>query len=267
MNNQAIGIFDSGIGGLTVANAISSIMPHEKLIYFGDTEHMPYGEKSSDLIQEFSVKITRYLIEKKKCKAIVIACNTASAMAYNYLKEKYLGQIPIINVIDPMIELLVKEKYANVGIIATRGTISSEVYQSKLKRRAPKQKFSAMATPLLASMIEENHIEDDISQAIIKNYLGDAHLKGIDALVLACTHYPLIAHIIDQFYSGRVKLLRSGDIVAEKLMDILTREDLLHGIRSKSTNEFIVSDLTDNFIKSAKNFYGQTISLKEVKLG
>jgi glutamate racemase len=266
LNSQSIGIFDSGIGGLTVANAISSALPKEHLIYFGDTEHMPYGEKSSELIQEFSVKITKYLIEKKKCKAIVIACNTASAMAYKYLKEEYLGKIPIINVIDPMIELLVDSNYQNVGIIATRGTISSGVYQDKLNRRAPHQKYTAIATPLLASMIEENHIEDDVSKAIIHSYLGDPSLSEIDALVLACTHYPLIAPIIDAYFNHKVTLLKSGEIVAKKLTAILQKENLLASDHLGKENEFIVSDKTKNFENSAKNFYGQRIKLKEVKL-
>lgn len=265
MNENSIGIFDSGIGGLTVANAISRALPHEKLIYFGDTEHMPYGEKSGELIQEFSVKISKYLIDVKKCKAIVIACNTASAMAYSHLKEKYLGKVPIINVIDPMIEWIVNENFQKVGIIATRGTIESEVYQNKLKRRAPKQKYSVLATPLLASMIEENFIHDEISQAVITKYLSNPKLKNIDALVLACTHYPLIAPIIDDFFEHRVQLLKSGNIVAEKLKSILTKENLLHPSKTKKDNEFIVSDLTKNFEKSAKNFYGKKISLKEQK--
>ena len=266
MKTNSIGIFDSGVGGLTVANAISRLLPQENLVYFGDTEHMPYGEKSSELIQEFSIKISKYLIEVKHCKAIVIACNTASAVAYSYLKEKYLGEVPIINVIDPMIELIVSENYKKVGIIATRGTIASNVYQNKLKRRCPHQNYAALATPLLASMIEENFVTDEISQAVIRKYLSDPVLSNIDALVLACTHYPLIAPEIDDFYQGKVSLLKSGEIVALKLKQILQKEMLLNQSKNKPNHEFIVSDLTKNFEKSAKNFYGKKINLKEVKL-
>jgi glutamate racemase len=266
LNNQSIGIFDSGIGGLTVANAISSLLPNEKIIYFGDTEHMPYGEKSAELIKEFSVKITDYLIEVKRCKAIVIACNTASAVAYNHLKDTYLGKIPIINVIDPMVELLVERKYQKLGIIATRGTVDSNIYQEKIKRRAPNQDFAVLATPLLASMIEENSIDDDISRAVLSKYLSDESLTGIDALVLACTHYPLIAPTISNYFNHRVELLNSGEVVAQKLKHILELENLKTDSKSDAQNEFIVSDLTPNFIKSAKNFYGSSINLKEVKL-
>lgn len=265
MNAKSIGIFDSGIGGLTVANAISRLLPNEHLVYFGDSEHMPYGEKSPELIQEFSIKITNYLIEKKKCKAIVIACNTASAVAYNHLKQHYEGRVPIINVIDPMIELLVNHPYRKVGIIATRGTVDSGVYQSKLDRRAPKQKYAVLATPLLASMIEENFIHDEISTTVIHKYLSHKTLNNIDALVLACTHYPLIAKEISKFYNNSIELLLSGKIVAEKLQSILIKEDMLRsGV--KKENEFIVSDLTKNFEKTAMKFYGSRINLKEIKL-
>ncbi len=265
LNSRNIGIFDSGIGGLTVANAISSLLPNEHLVYFGDSEHMPYGEKSPELIQEFSVKITKYLIEEKNCKAVVIACNTASAVAYNHLKKLYEGRIPIINVIDPMIELVVASTFQNLGIIATRGTIDSKVYQNKLDRRVPNQKYAVLATPLLASIIEENFIHDEISSTVIAKYLSDPILDGIDSLVLACTHYPLIAGDISAFYQHRVQLLLSGPVVAEKLKFILEKENMLSKERTRE-NEYIVSDLAKNFEKSAEKFYGTRINLKEVKL-
>lgn len=265
MNSQSIGIFDSGIGGLTVANAISSLLPNEHIVYFGDSEHMPYGEKSPELIQEFAVKITNYLIEEKNCKAVVIACNTASAVAYNHLKKVYEGRVPIINVIDPMIELVVANPFEKVGIIATRGTADSRVYQDKLDRRAPNQKYAVLATPLLASMIEENFIHDEISSTIIAKYLSDPILNDIDALVLACTHYPLIAEDISEFYHHKVKLLLSGPVVADKLKNILEKENML-SVKRNSENEYIVSDLAKNFEKSAEKFFGTKINLKEVKL-
>jgi glutamate racemase len=264
--NQSIGIFDSGIGGLTVANAISHLLPNEHIVYYGDTEHMPYGEKSQDLIKTFSKKITKFLIENKNCKTIVIACNTASAAAYDELKEAYLGQIPIINVIDPMVEHIVASEYKKVGIIATRGTIDSNVYQSKLQRRKPEQDFAAMATPLLASMIEESFINNEISHAILHEYLSNPSLDQIDTLVLACTHYPLIAKEIDTFFNQKVHLLNSATVVAEKLKWILEKENLISDSIKEKKNEFLVSDLTENFIKSTQLFYGESLILKEQKL-
>ena len=180
------------------------------------------------------------------------------------MKLLYEGQVPIINVIDPMIELIVGSSYKKIGIIATRGTVDSNVYQDKLQRRAPSQDYTVMATPLLASMIEENFIHDEISYTIIAKYLSDSKLAGIDALVLACTHYPLIADDISEYYQHKVKLLLSGPGVAEKLKVILAKEELLSQNKKKE-NDYIVSDLTKSFEKSAEKFFGTKISLKEVK--
>src|ERR1039458_8401539 len=134
--HQAVGVFDSGIGGLTVANAISKLLPEEQIIYFGDTAHLPYGDKSKELICQYAARITDFLLHEKNCKAIVIACNTASAAAYELLRDQHKGTVPVINVIDPMIEAVIADdSIKKVGIIATKTTISSGVYQEKLSRR------------------------------------------------------------------------------------------------------------------------------------
>jgi glutamate racemase len=164
-----------------------------------------------------------------------------------------------------MIELIVASKYEKVGIIATRGTVDSNIYQEKLDRRTPNQKYAVLATPLLASMIEENFIHDEVSSKVISAYLSDPSLENIDALVLACTHYPLIADDISDYYQNRVQLLLSGPIVAEKLKTILENEKLLNEKRDRE-DEFIVSDLAKNFEKSAQKFFGKIIPIKEVKL-
>ena len=223
----AIGIFDSGIGGLTVANAISALMPNEQLIYFGDTAHLPYGDKSQELIQSYSHKITSFLLHHKKCKALVIACNTASAAAYESIRNQHMGLVPVINVIDPMIETVIADStIKKVGIIATKATIASGVYQEKFTRRKPTLEFAAVATPLLASMIEEGFYNDNISTAVLQEYLSHPDLQNIDALVLACTHYPLIKEEIDAFYNHKVKLFDSAQVVAAKLKMILEKEQL-----------------------------------------
>ena len=218
MNSNPIGIFDSGIGGLTVANAISKAMPNETLIYFGDTAHLPYGEKSKDLIKEYSLGIAKFLLEQKHCKTIVIACNTASAAAYEHLRDNYKGIFPIINVIDPIVEELVKKEHVSqIGLIATNTTIESGVYQEKINRRKPKATVHTLATPMLVPMIEEGYANDNISHTLIANYLNNPTLKNIDALILGCTHYPIIKSEIDEFYNGTVDLVDSTDIVAAKL--------------------------------------------------
>ena len=261
--HRPIGVFDSGIGGLTVAHAISRLLPQEQIIYFGDTAHLPYGDKSKDLIRSYAWDITNFLLHQKHCKCIVIACNTASAAAYEYLRDSYKGSVPIFNVIDPIIESVVAdETIRHVGIIATKTTILSGVYQEKLSRRRPSLKYSALATPLLAPMIEEGFYNNNISQTVIHNYLEQPELKDIDALILGCTHYVMIKKEISNFYDGKIKLFDSTDIVATKLKAILDKENLLTD-RPLSENLFYVSDYTDSFEQAAKAFYGRAIRLEQ----
>lgn len=264
--NQAIGIFDSGIGGLTVANAISKHLPDEELIYFGDTANMPYGDKSKDLIKSYALQITDFLLNVKKCKAIVIACNTASAAAYEYLRDVNKGITPIINVIDPIVEAVVNDiDIHKIGLIATKTTVEAGVYQEKLARRRPDLAQASMATPLLAKMIEEGFYNDNISHAVIEKYLNEPILEGIDALILGCTHYVLIKDEINTFYDHKVKLFDSTDIVALKLKGILEKENLLNDKR-ENENIFYISDITENFKESAKMFYGENINLELYKI-
>jgi len=261
MNTKPIGIFDSGIGGLTVANAISKLLPNEQLVYFGDTAHLPYGDKSFDLIRSYASSITDFLLNEKHCKAIVIACNTASAAAYHLLRDQYKGTVPIINVIDPMIEAIIADdSIQKLGIIATKTTVASGVYQEKLSRRKPSLPYAALATPLLASMIEEGFYNDKISHAVLDSYLANEQLADIDALVLACTHYPLIKQEIDEYYHHQVKLFDSAEVVANKLKLILEKEFLATD-KKAAEDEFFVSDYTESFARTTAIFWG-----KEVKL-
>ncbi|MCW5908041.1 MAG: glutamate racemase [Chitinophagales bacterium] len=264
--NKAIGIFDSGIGGLTVANAVSKLLPNEQLIYFGDTAHLPYGDKSKELIQSYAVRITNFLLQEQHCKAIVIACNTASAAAYEVLRDKYKGVVPVINVIDPMVEAVIAdESIKRVGVIATKTTIASGVYSEKFNRRKPELQYTELATPLLASMIEEKFYNNEISHAVIENYLSDEALKDIDALVLACTHYPLIKQEISAFYNHRVKIFDSAEVVAKKLKWVLEKEHLAASAKS-GTDVFYVSDFTRSFEKTTEIFYGKEIHLQQLRI-
>jgi glutamate racemase len=261
--HRPIGVFDSGIGGLTVAHAISRLLPHEQIIYFGDTAHLPYGDKSKDLIRVYASDITNFLLHKKYCKCVVIACNTASAAAYETLRDTHKGSVPIFNVIDPIIESVVAdERIKHVGIIATKTTILSGVYQEKLSRRRPSLTYSALATPLLAPMIEEGFYNNNISQTVIYNYLEQPELKKIDTLILGCTHYVMIKKEINDFYEGKVKLFDSTDIVATKLKAILAKENLLTD-KPLGENLFYVSDYTEPFEQAAKAFYGKAIRLEQ----
>ena len=266
-NNNPIGIFDSGIGGLTVAHAISRLMPNENIIYFGDTAHLPYGDKSPDLIHSFVKNISNFLLNEKQCKAIVIACNTASATSYEFLRDRHKGNVPIINVIDPIVEAIVADdSIRKVGLIATKTTVESGVYQEKLNRRNPNVEVEVLATPLLAPMIEEGFSQDKISHTVIENYLSNPKFKDIDALILGCTHYVLAKEEINSFFDGKVKLFDSTGILAEKLKDILEIEGLLTG-DSHLKNHFYFSDKTRGFEESASRFYGENVKLELKKLG
>jgi glutamate racemase len=266
-SDRPIGVFDSGIGGLTVAQAINKILPNEQIIYIGDTSHMPYGDKSMDLIRYYASQIANYLIREKACKALVIACNTASAAAYELLRDQHKGTIPVINVIDPMIEIVVAdESIKHLGIIATKTTIQSNVYQNKLTRRKKTLKFSAVATPLLAPMIEEGFYNNSISNAVLHEYLDLPELKGIDSLVLACTHYPLIKNEIDAFYNYKIKIFDSSQVVAAKLKSILIKENLLNNEIKNKRDQFLVTDWSVHFEKTTKLFYGEEIHLEKLSL-
>lgn len=262
--DQPVGIFDSGIGGLTVANSIRQILPNESLIYFGDTAHLPYGDKSEAAIQAYSVKIADVLL-KKGCKVIVIACNSASSAAYELLKE-YVRYIKIINVIDPMVEW-VSEHYQNkrIGLIGTKRTVSSGVYSRKFIEANKGIVLQSLATPLLAPMIEEGFFDNQISHEIIAQYLSDPELQNIEALILACTHYPLIKKEISQYYNDRLPILDSSSIVAEALKSYLTDNNLLN-TTGPSHHHFLVSDYTDSFEASTQIFFREAVHLERYPL-
>ena len=197
MPQQPIGIFDSGIGGMTVAQAIKKALPNEHFIYFGDTAHLPYGDKSPESIRHYAARITQFLLEKK-CKAIVIACNTASAHAFKIVQDIAGPSVPVINVIDPVADYVSAHFHKKrIGVMGTKGTIASRVYVVRIEKRNKSLKVISNATPLLASMIEEGFYNNKISQTIINSYLSKPNFKNIDALILACTHYPLIRKDVD----------------------------------------------------------------------
>lgn len=257
-----IGIFDSGIGGLTVASAVKHYLPNEQIIYFGDTAHLPYGDKAKYSIKHYSTEISKLLLAQN-CKAIVIACNTASSIASKEVAKTVDEKALLINVIDPVIEEIVKSyQEKHIGVIGTKGTIASGMYKKKLAKVAPHLKVSSMATPLLAPMIEEGFINDKISQTVVDSYLSNKKLKGIEAIVLACTHYPLIKKQIDTYYNGKVKLIDTADIVARNIKQLLTDKKLLN-VGKRHSHLFYVSDYTKSFEQSTRFFFQEMIHLEK----
>lgn len=256
-----IGIFDSGIGGLTVASVINKLLPKEQLIYFGDTAHLPYGDKSPEAIKYYSLKIGKFLADKN-CKAIVIACNTASSHGYHDLVQFLGSEIPILNVIDPVVETIVNSgKYHKIGVIGTKSTIKSDVYARKIREKDSKIAVASVATPLLAPMIEEGFFNNTISKTVINSYLSSPKLKKIDSLILACTHYPLIKPEISAFYNGNVDIINTADIVAAHVSHRLQQLQLLN-TGEAAKHQFYVSDYTGSFENSTKLFFGEKIHLK-----
>ncbi|MBS1490983.1 MAG: glutamate racemase [Bacteroidetes bacterium] len=264
-SHHPIGIFDSGIGGLTVAHAIKNILPHETLIYFGDTAHLPYGDKSEAAIQAYSIKIANVLLAKK-CKVIVIACHSASSASYELLKEYVGREAHIINVIDPMIDELEEHyKNATVGVIGTKRTIQSNIYSKKIQEKKLPIQLRTLPTPLLAPMIEEGFFNNQISKEIISQYLSDAALGRLDALVLACTHYPLIKNEIEEYYQGKTTVLDSSLAAARTLHRYLSSAGLINTSQAE-TPHFFVSDYTESFEMATRLFFGEAVKLESYPL-
>ncbi len=264
--NLPIGIFDSGIGGLTVARAVKKLLPNEHIVYFGDLEHLPYGDKSKAVIQAFCIKIVDFLLEKK-CKVILIACNSASAAAYELICEYVGTRAIILNVIDPVVDHFEDtEVHKTIGLIGTKQTIGSNVYADKMNHRGANISLKALATPLLVPMIEEGFHEDRISEEIINTYLSKEELSGIESLILGCTHYPVIKTQIESYYQGKVEVIDSASMVAKALHKLLIEHGLNRIDTPSEKNAFYSSDVTPAFIHATRLFFGHEIQLDRHKL-
>jgi glutamate racemase len=264
VKKQPIGIFDSGVGGLTVAHAIKQILPGESLVYFGDTAHLPYGDKSADSIIYYSRRITEFLLENNS-KVVLVACNSASASAFETLKKEFKGKTIIIDVIDPVVDYISTRDFRKIGVIGTKRTISSGTYEAKIRQKSPSTTVVSLATPLLVPMIEEGFIFDDISNAIIRTYLSDQSLAGIQALILGCTHYPIIKNQISKIFNFNVEVVDSARLVASILRDALEKNGLLND-SGKVKDQFFVSDYTPYFEKIARMFFEGDINLKKADI-
>ncbi|MDZ7634842.1 MAG: glutamate racemase [Bacteroidales bacterium] len=262
--NRPIGIFDSGVGGLTVAHAIRQTLPGERIIYFGDTAHLPYGDKSEEAIRGYSRRITDFLIGHD-AKLVLIACNSASASAYEDLLAGYGDRVLILDVINPVVEYVSGRSYGKLGVIGTKRTISSGTYEKKIHEASPSTSVVSLATPLLVPMIEEGFIFDDISNAIIRTYLSDGRLQQITALILGCTHYPIIRNQISKFFNFDVEVVDSARIVAARLKETLEQHNLVN-MGNPGEDLFFVSDYTEYFEKIARMFFESTINLQKADI-
>lgn len=262
--SQPIGIFDSGIGGLTVAHAVKKHLPNENIIYFGDTAHLPYGDKSASAIQAYSVKIAHLLLQQN-CKLILIACSSASAAAYELVKEYVASKAIVMNVIDPVIYFL-RDHHAHkkIGLIATRQTVNSNVYKKKIDDLNRGIQLTSRATNLLASAIEEFGNSNAID-SLLKEYLSHPTLQNLDSLILACTHYPIVKSKIADFFNHKIEIIDPSDTVAKAVQKRLHDENLLN-TSGAGEKHFYVSDYTESFAASTKIFFDETIKLEHYPL-
>lgn len=264
LNTQPIGIFDSGIGGLTVAHAIVKHLPKENLVYFGDTAHLPYGDKSATTIQAYSIKIAHMLLQQQ-CKLILIACNSASTAAYELVKEYVGTQAIVMNVIDPLVHH-VGHHHANkrLGLLGTRQTVYSNIYKKKIDQLNCGIQLTSIATNLLASAIEEFG-NNKVIDGLLDEYLSHPSLTNLDALILACTHYPIVKEKIQRYFNHKIEIIDPSDIVAISVKTRLEEENLLNH-QGTSSKHFYVSDYTESFAAGTRIFFDETINLEHYPL-
>ncbi|MDD3414395.1 MAG: glutamate racemase [Lachnospiraceae bacterium] len=263
-----IGIFDSGVGGLTVARELMKQLPNERLIYFGDTARVPYGSKSKETVTKFSKQIVRFLLEQK-VKAIVVACNTASAVALNEIEEEI--EIPIIGVVRPGARAAAETtKNLKVGVIATEATIHSEIYNQFIKKINDKVEIIGTACPLFVPLAEEGLIEDPVTDEIARRYLEVLKDTGIDTLILGCTHYPLLRSTIQKTMGEEVRLVNPAYETARECKGMLEMCMLLNDKQpelGQKQYQFFVSDEADKFKNFANSIlpYG-ILSAKKINI-
>ncbi len=249
-----IGIFDSGIGGLTVARQLRRVLPHEDLIYLGDTARVPYGTKSPASVVRFACEDTRFLLEQN-VKAVVVACNTASAWALQTLERRF--PVPVFGVILPGVRVaLQKTRNQRIGVIGTSATIRSQAYTKAILARVDDAEVFARACPLLVPLVEEGWTSHAVTHQVLQEYLAPLLHRGIDTLVLGCTHYPLLKKAIRQVIGDEIALVDSAESCALYVSERLELLKLLREDRHRGTIQPFVTDETERFVEFAKKFLG-----------
>lgn len=263
---SSIGVFDSGIGGLTVAKSLFEILPNENIIYLGDTARLPYGSKSKETVIRYSIEITKFLLNKN-VKMIVVACNTASSVALPYLKK--ISPVPVIGVIKPGCKaaITVTNNY-KIGVIGTLGTIQSFAYKTQIHKIDNNIGIFSKPCSLFVQLAEDGWTENKIAELIAKEYLSDFKTSKIDTLILGCTHYPILKKVISKVLGKKIKLIDSGEETAKEVKRILAEKKLLNTQKKNGSHKFYVTDFQKKFKEISERFLGQPIrGVKKVKLG
>lgn len=256
-----IGVFDSGVGGLTVMSAITELLPHEDIIYLGDTARVPYGNRGASTVRRYALNATRLLVERG-VKALVVACNTASAYALGAIKEHY--DLPVFGVIQPVARTAVATSEAgSIAVIGTRGTVHSECYPTAIQQLRAGARVHQVPCPLFVPLAEEGWTSGDVPREVAASYLTELGDTDIDTLILGCTHYPLlrdtIGEVVEQAVGRPVTLLDSATSTAHTLHDTLAERELLCPAEGDGVLDFLVTDLPDGFVPTAERFFGAGI--------
>lgn len=268
MNEKAIGVFDSGVGGLTVLKELMRRLPGESTVYLGDTARVPYGTKSPEVVTRYSLANGRFLIGQQ-IKLLVVACNTASSVSLPALSRAL--EVPVLGVIEPGASAaLAHTRSGKVGVIGTPGTIASGAYQSALARRRPEVNVLARACPLFVPLAEEGWTEGEVVELVAKRYLGELGGSDIDTLILGCTHYPLLKKSIARVIGDRVGLVDSAEATAEAVAAQLEADGQLAPSNSPARHRFFVTDLPERFAEVGARFLErpiETVNQVDIQLG
>lgn len=259
MNSKPIGVFDSGIGGLTVVRALMKRLPNENIIYFGDTARVPYGPRSAQVVREYAAQDTDFLLSKN-VKMIVIACNTVSSVAIDVVQKR--SKLPVVGVIMPGSESAVKSsKKKRIGVIGTITTVLSNAYTNAIRQIDPAIEVFSKPCPLFVPFAEEGLINHQATELIAKEYLFPLKLQKIDTLILGCTHYPILRDVIQKVIGENVQLIDSGECAATTVEQILHSEGLRNPSKLKANVQFFVSDLPHKFLEIGELFLGQKMGV------
>ena len=250
-DSRPIGVFDSGIGGLTVVKALRDLLPNENIFYLGDTARVPYGPKSSETVQRYAVELAGMLM-RKNAKALVVACNTVSSVALPLLTQKF--SVPVIGVIEPGARAALQvTRNRHIGVIGTRATIRSGAYERALRAADNNVRVSSRPCPLLVPLIEEGLLDDDVTDRVIMRYLEPMLADGIDTLVLGCTHYPLLTGAIARALNRQIRLVDSAKNCARAVEETLDRESLRAESPNRGELRVALTDAADNFLNVARD--------------
>lgn len=265
MDNRPIGMFDSGVGGLTVVKEVTKYLPNEEIVYFGDTARVPYGSKTKETITKYSRQIIKFLTTKD-VKAVIIACNTASSNSLETMKEEF-NHIPIIGVVESgVLMALNSTKTKKVGIIGTEGTIRSRAYEKLIHNYDSTIKVYSKACPLFVPLVEEGWTDGEIVELTVKRYLKDILNENIDTLVLGCTHYPLIIKCISKIVSDNIKLINPAVKTSIELKTLLDKTNSLRLVKIKPKHRFYVSDITTKFEQLSLNIFNEAYVPKKIDI-